>query len=42
METKENINHWNSIAEDMFELWIVVWNFVEKIIKKIKNLLSKK
>ncbi len=35
-------NHWNSISSDMFEIWILVWDALEKIKNKIKKLIFKK
>ncbi len=32
----------NSIASDIYEVWIIIWNYIEKITNKIKNLISKK
>ena len=42
MKTNEIKNHWNSISSDMLEIWILVWDFLEKVKNKVKKLIFKK
>ncbi len=34
--------HWNSISYDIFEIWIWVWNILQKVKNKIKKLIIEK
>ncbi len=33
---------WNSIWADIFEIWVLTWEYIEKLKNKIKKIIFKK